>query len=79
MHPSSENLLKFFKFDHLPAPLADISRPFCVLATSVANNRDLTGAEVTVCLRKLLEAKDCAVRAKLTTINDGNPIPPDTK
>jgi len=64
MHPSCSNLLKFFAYDHLPAHLAEVSKPFCELATTVAETLD--GAEATVCLRKLLEAKDCAVRAKLS-------------
>lgn len=63
MHPNTEKLLKYFSYEHLPEPLAEVSRPFCELAQQVAAT--LEGPEVTVCLRKLLEAKDCAVRAKL--------------
>lgn len=63
MHPSTENLLKYFEFKHLPEHLQAISRPFCELAHVLAN--ELEGPEFTVCLRKLLEAKDCAVRAAL--------------
>ncbi len=65
IHPSIFALLKFFKCEHLPPALQDVSKPFCELAHSVANR--LTGPEATVCLRKLLEAKDCAVRAALST------------
>lgn len=61
-HPSTEALLKFFAYAHLPSHLQEVSRPFCELAETVA---DLKGPEATVCLRKLLEAKDCAVRASL--------------
>ena len=61
MHPATEAILKFFEFEHLPERLQDVSRPFCELARSVAET--LEGPEATVCLRKLLEAKDCAVRA----------------
>lgn len=64
MHPSAEALLAFFSYSHLPEDLQEVSLPFCELATTVAHT--LTGAEATVCLRKLLEAKDCAVRAKLS-------------
>lgn len=64
MHPSLENLLVFFTYEHLPEHLQSVSKPFCQLARDVAAS--LTGAEATVCLRKLLEAKDCAVRAKLS-------------
>lgn len=61
MHPTTAALLAFFKFDHLPPHLAEVSEPFCTLAKRVADTLD--GPEATVCLRKLLEAKDCAVRA----------------
>lgn len=61
MHPAAEALLRYFKYDHLPAHLAEVSKPFADLAEVVAHT--LGGPEATVCLRKLLEAKDCAVRA----------------
>lgn len=64
MHPNTKALLQFFNYDHLPKPLREVSRPFCELALQVAAK--LEGPEATVCLRKLLEAKDCAVRAALT-------------
>ena len=57
-------LLQFFKFDHLPPHLAAVSGDFyalaCNLVTTLPRN-----PERTVALRKLLEAKDCAVRAVL--------------
>lgn len=67
IHPtanSDEPLLRFFKYDHLPTHLQGVSKPFYNLAfTIVAKvNRN---PERTVALRKLLEAKDCAVRANL--------------
>ena len=61
MHPSCQALLAFFSYSHLPTHLQEISKTFCELATAVAERGG--GAEATVCLRKLLEAKDCAVRA----------------
>lgn len=64
MHPSLKALLGYFKYDHLPAELQEISKPFCDLAQAMAEKLP-GGAEVAVCLRKLLEAKDCAVRAAL--------------
>jgi len=63
MHPSIEHVLQFFKYEHLPEHLQETSAPFCKLAHSVADKLD--GPEATACLRKLLEAKDCAVRASL--------------
>lgn len=61
MHPSTENILKFFRYDHLPQDVQWISREFSELAHELANT--LEGPEITVALRKLLEAKDCAVRS----------------
>lgn len=63
MHSATEQLLQYFNWDHLPERLQAVSQPFCELAHLVAS--DLSGPEATVCLRKLLEAKDCAVRAAL--------------
>lgn len=63
MHPSTAAILKFFEFDHLPPRLQEIARPFKELAHSMA--AQLEGAELTAGLRKLLEAKDCMVRAAL--------------
>lgn len=57
-------ILKFFECDHLPDHLREISVPFKELATQIAH-RFPENAERSVCLRKLLEAKDCAVRSVL--------------
>ena len=58
-------ILTYFKYLHLPPDLADVSRPFCETAHKMA--KDLPGGpEVSAGLRKLLEAKDCFVRAKVT-------------
>jgi len=61
---NEERMLKWFAYEHLPNDLQDISREFCVLAESCVVRLD-AGPERTVALRKLLEAKDAAVRAKL--------------
>ena len=63
MHPSTEAILKFFAYSHLPANLQVYSEPMCDLATFMAE--ELEGPELTAGLRKLLEAKDCFVRAAL--------------
>lgn len=55
-------LLQFFKYQHLPEQLQAISRPFCELAETMAASLP-RNPERTVMLRKLLESKDCAVRA----------------
>jgi hypothetical protein len=57
-------ILAFFEHDHLHPTLRDISRPFWSLAWQMANMLPYC-AETSTCLRKLLEAKDCAVRAAL--------------
>lgn len=65
-HPATQQVLDFFAFDHLPPDLAAVSKPFSDLAHHVADGTAV-GPEVTVCLRKLLEAKDCAVRAHVAS------------
>jgi hypothetical protein len=60
----TEPLLQFFAYAHLPAHLQQISKPFGDLATVIVE-RMPRNPERTVALRKLLEAKDCAVRAVL--------------
>jgi hypothetical protein len=61
-------ILKYFKFGHLPAHLQEVSKPFGELAQlmvdSIPHNNE-TRPELSAGLRKLLEAKDCFVRAKL--------------
>lgn len=64
MHPAVTHVLAFFRFEHLPEHLAEVSRPFAELAHQVAE-RAPDSQETTVALRKLLEAKDAAVRAVL--------------
>lgn len=57
-------MLKWFEYSHLPENLQEVSRPFGELANALCNTVE-PGPERTVALRKLLEAKDAAVRAKL--------------
>lgn len=64
LHPSVRDVLQFFSYDHLPAQLQPRSKPFHDLAWELAGY--LEGPELTVALRKLLEAKDAAVRASLS-------------
>lgn len=71
-----EHILQFFSYAHLPPPLAAISKPFCDLAHAIVFGDNAPDAgtvtmgpalprnpERTIALRKLLEAKDAAVRA----------------
>lgn len=64
MHPAISHVLQFFKYEHLPAKLQEVSKPFSELAHDVAY-RSPDNQETTVALRKLLEAKDAAVRAAI--------------
>ena len=62
--PIPEPILQFFVWAHLPSHLAVVSAPFQALAESLVDTLP-RNPERTVALRKLLEAKDAAVRAKL--------------
>lgn len=59
-----DQILRFFHYTHLPAQLQAASRPFCELAAHIVTTLP-RNAERTVALRKLLEAKDAAVRANV--------------
>lgn len=63
----SNSLLQFFGYNHLPEPLQVVSKPF----SQLAEHLDAVlppSAETTASLRKLLEAKDCAVRSALQEV-----------
>ncbi len=62
-------ILRHFAFSHLPDHLQRVSKPFCELAHEMAQNLP-PGPEVSAGLRRLLEAKDCAVRAALDAPGD---------
>lgn len=65
MHEATQAVLKHFRYDHLPeGPLRETSKYCADLAYSFANSLP-EGPELTVGLRKLLEAKDCFVRSAL--------------
>jgi hypothetical protein len=64
-NPATERMLRFFSYAHLPPDLQGVSKPCCDLAQMMAEIFPDGSAEVTTGLRKLLEAKDCFVRAKL--------------
>jgi transketolase len=76
LHPGVEHLLGFFTYEHLPPKLQNVSKHFSWLAYALVGQApveegstheqfELAGIELTVALRKLLEAKDAAVRAAL--------------
>jgi hypothetical protein len=62
-------MLQFFEYKHLPEHLQAVSARFAELAKWMVDMLP-QNAERTAGLRKLLEAKDCAVRAKLYKDDD---------
>ncbi len=61
---ASDPILRFFHYSHLPGVLQSRSQPFCALARQLIDTTP-RNPERTVALRKLLEAKDAAVRAAI--------------
>lgn len=59
---AAEHITQFFTYQHLPPALQAVSMPFCELAARIVDTLP-RNPERTVALRKLLEAKDAAVRA----------------
>lgn len=63
MHPSIHAVMQFFSCTDLPPNLQEVSRQFNELANYISELPQ--NPETTVALRKLLEAKDAAVRARI--------------
>ena len=75
--PAPEHIIQFFAYEHLPPHLAAVSKPFANLARAiVGDERGMPEGTSTAfpiprnperdgALRKLLEAKDAAVRAAI--------------
>lgn len=62
--PSDDPLLQFFSYAHLPQDLQAFSKPFSNVANWLVKSVP-ANAERTNALRRLLEAKDSAVRARI--------------
>lgn len=63
-YEGKDRMMRNFRYAHLPPRLQDVSQHFAFLARWTVDN--IAGsAERTVALRKLLESKDAAVRARL--------------
>jgi len=63
-HPGVQHFRGLFNYEHLSEDAQRYSRPFAELAQFLVDNcKD--GAELTTALRKILEAKDAAVRQAL--------------
>ncbi|WP_321339675.1 hypothetical protein [uncultured Cohaesibacter sp.] len=54
--------MQFFTYSHLPEHLQKVSKPFSNVASQLVNDLP-RNPERSAALRKLLEAKDAAVRA----------------
>ncbi len=60
----AEHIAQFFSYAHLPEKMQQVSKPFGDLAQMILDTVP-RNPERTVALRKLLEAKDAAVRASI--------------
>ena len=60
--------IKYFKYDHLPPKLQEVSKPIGELAMELELSIP-DGPEKSAGMRKLLEAKDCFVRASLEVVS----------
>ena len=63
-YEKKDRMMRNFRYAHLPARLQDVSHRFAINARWIVDNIP-SSPERTVALRKLLESKDCAVRARL--------------
>jgi hypothetical protein len=60
-HPATQQIARYFEYEHLPLSLQWASKPCYELAEQMITHLP-DGPELTAGLRKLLEAKDCFVR-----------------
>lgn len=65
----SENIMQYFTYSHLPEKLQKVSAPLGKIAQEFFESLP-DGEEKDAGLRKLLEAKDCFVRAALTKVEN---------
>ncbi len=65
---ASDPVLRYFHYSHLPEALQQASKPFCDVAEFIIQTIP-RNAERSVALRKLLEAKDAAVRANIPDLS----------
>jgi siroheme synthase (precorrin-2 oxidase/ferrochelatase) len=68
--PPEERMLRWFVYEHLPPQYQEVSQLFASLAHKLVA-RLKPGPERTVMLRKLLEAKDAAVRQQIDDTDAG--------
>ena len=68
-HPDTTHLIKLFAWSHLPENLQDVGYPIGGIAFSMVS-RMPDGPELFAGLRKLLEARDCFVRAEVDRVSN---------
>lgn len=66
-HASVRHFEPLFGYEHLPPHLREVSQPFAELAERLLALVPEDSPEVSAGLRKLVEAKDCAVRARVAS------------
>lgn len=64
-HPATQQIMRWFAYDHLPAGAPRATSLACAVLAEDMVTELLDGPELTTGLRKLLEAKDCFVRAAI--------------
>ncbi len=69
-HPAVRDIARHFAYEHLKVPLRGVSQQCHDLAEQMIGALP-DGPELSAGLRKLLEAKDCFVRASLDTAQEG--------
>ena len=67
-HPGTAQVARWFDYSHLSGPARDTAAAVHDLAAEVVDTLP-DGPELTAGLRKLLEAKDCFVRATIAKEN----------
>lgn len=58
--------MQYFTYAHLPPHIQPVSKAFAELASKIETSMTWS-PQKDLCMQKLLEAKDCAVRAALKT------------
>lgn len=69
--------ISWFEFEHLPTPLREVAEPIQELAHMMLDNV-MYSEQLELGLQRLLEAKDCFVRARLFELNEARNEPPGT-
>jgi hypothetical protein len=69
MTDSAQHIWQFFEYLHLPPLLQETSKLYSKLADEIMDKLP-DNPERDMAMRKLLESKDCAVRAKLAEVNE---------